>query len=136
MLHHTQDAACSSAVRFWTSRPGFDAFVTLVGTHVHPPPSPTDPEVQKALNAAVPVNLVSSAADVDQRVQDAARDVAWRLSASRKLTETFYDSCTRPPPPRHAVYAGESDRLGEDDARELTVPSLRNPNFGNWAQLL
>ena len=134
MLHHTQDATCTAAVRFWNSEAGVDAFFKLVGTHVHPPPPRTDAEALSTLRAAVPPILVASAAEVDVRVQHAAQDVAHRLRMARESVRRFHDHLCDPAPPRHGVYAGAADRPEEDVASELHVPMPTNPYFARWVQ--
>ena len=131
MLHASQDVPCSARVRFWASPAGLAEFVRLVGTFVDPPPDPRDPEVRRALRAAVPPTLVpASASDVERRATDAAKEVATRLHMAREMALRYHDHLHKPPPPRHSVYVGEGDR----GAEELELPLARNPHFERWRQ--
>lgn len=109
-------------------------FARLVAKYVSPAPHATDQEMLRTLRAAVPRNLtVASEADVEQRVIDAAKDVAHRLHMTRKMTARFDAMCHDPAPARHSVYAGDSDRRAPQDA-ELSVPLRSSPFFRQFAE--
>ena len=123
---------CLSAVTFWNSSAGLEAFRKLVSALVHPPPDPNDPHVRHSLRTTVPPMLVANSnADVDARVHAAAKDVAERLRLTREKMRRFYEFCERPVPPRHSTYAGASDRAGQPAERAAPVRS--NPYFAKWA---
>lgn len=133
MLHASQDVPCHERVRHWNSAAGQADFVRLVGTFVQPPPHPDDAEALRTLAAAVPPRLVpASAADVESRVVDAARDAAHRLRMARESAARFHDFCHTPVPPRHSVYVGPGDRRAEADGSELALPTRHNPHFQRW----
>lgn len=132
MLHISQDVGCHERVQYWNSDRGRADFLRLVGTLVTPPPPPNDPEALHTLAAAVPRNLTAaSAEDVDERVADAAQNVALRLRTTREMIARHHDFCHLPVPPRHSTYAGRSDRRGEGEG-ELSRPMPQNPHYKRW----
>ena len=128
MLHASQDATCSRAVRHWNSPPGLHEFKRMVARHVSPPPRADDARVELALRNAVPRLLLASDDEVHARVADAALAIARRVHGERLVAARHRDACEKPPPPRHSTYVGASDRV--DGELQYALPS--NPHYAAW----
>ena len=129
MLHASQEPPCSDRVRFWNSPAGRSRFLSMVASHVSPPPNSDDPEPMRSLRSALPPGLIVACdADADRRAADAARGVAERLRSARSSAARYHDAIHLPPPPRHSVYSGSADRRPRSDG-EMEAPPPRNSHF-------
>jgi hypothetical protein len=129
MLHASQEPPCSDRVRFWNSPAGRSRFLSMVASHVSPPPNSDDPEPIRSLRSALPPGLIVACdADADRRAADAARGVAERLRSARSSAARYHDAIHLPPPPRHSVYSGSADRRPRSDG-EMEAPPPRNSHF-------
>lgn len=141
------NVAPNSSVRFWNSSAGLQAFVELLQSEYYridsvplsttPPHVAKTPELLAALREAVPPSLVApSDADVDARVDDAARALAARIHGRRSMQARFHDHCHGPFRPKHATYTGSSDRRSEEEEPEMRLTLGSNPFFSELRDLL
>ena len=130
MLHVSQDAPCHPRVAFWRSERGLDAFVRMTGSLVDPPPRRGDPELARALRAALPHGLfVQDAVHVDDAVHAAARAIAEQHARTRVLTSRFDEWVSTARRPRYTAHASSDRGCMRED--EMHPPST-NPYHAQW----
>ena len=116
MLRASEEPGCSKNYQFWASADGVRAFhsrVHALGANPH-----TDDATSALRNALVGAAFLE-ADELEERVHGAASHLARRIHGEERRSHAFSAFVRSPQPPRHAVYAGGTDR---GDTREDTPP--------------